>query len=166
MSQTVIGPSPAAGGSSIINPAVPKSVATNPGAVTYETSSITSPGTRKPGQVTHVAFLASTLVSTLCNAAAAATAFCNGIITQGNDDTPVIVQASGIVELETFRWDAVIDGGSGIGLSPGQPYFVSDTTAGNITTTPPSTGGHFVTLVGWALSATQMLVQPLTPLEN
>lgn len=135
-------------------------------ALVYQTSSVTMPGTRKPGQAVKVSAIFGELVSGLCKADSATTAFCTGIIIQGNEGTPVIVQFGDIVELTVDEWDAVIDGGSSTGLTIGAPYFVSDATEGNITTTPTGTSKHFVTLIGWALSATEMLFQVLLPPQN
>lgn len=107
-----------------------------------------------------------TLISVRCNAAASDTSFVNGVVIQGNDNTPVIVQYRDIVALTVAQWDNVIAEGSVVGLTTGAPYFVSDTAAGKITATPPVTAGHFVTIVGWALSPTELLVQPSTPIES
>jgi hypothetical protein len=51
------------------------------------------------------------------------------------------------------------------GLSPGVPYFLSASSAGSITTTPPSTAGQFVTRVGEAGAATQLAVRPELPIQ-
>jgi hypothetical protein len=56
----------------------------------------------------------------------------------------------------TGEWDTVT-GGSG-GLTAGAQYYLSDTTAGRLTTTPPSTTGRYVVNVGRALSTTVMLI--------
>ena len=45
-----------------------------------------------------------------------------------------------------------------VGLDPSQEYFLSDTVAGDITTTAPTTTGHVVFRVGQPLSATRMVV--------
>lgn len=50
------------------------------------------------------------------------------------------------------------------GLSEGQIYFLSAVSAGNITTTPPSTPGQFITRVGEAGSALQLCVKPEVPI--
>ncbi|HEY6025852.1 MAG TPA: capsid cement protein [Pseudolabrys sp.] len=69
------------------------------------------------------------------------------------------VQTSGVLTLTTAQWDART-GGSG-GLTFGTPYYL-DVTAGKMTATAPSAVGQFVTLLGVALSTTQLrlLIQP------
>lgn len=66
-----------------------------------------------------------------------------------------------ILELTTAQWDA-ITGGSG-GLTPGDPYYLSDATAGMLTTVAPSTSGHYIVLMGIAVSDTEMQVTLGTP---
>lgn len=44
------------------------------------------------------------------------------------------------------------------GLDPAKEYFLSDTIAGGISTTIPTTSGHFVLKIGQPYSATKMLV--------
>lgn len=51
------------------------------------------------------------------------------------------------------------------GLSPGQIYYLSAASAGTITTTPPSTAGHFVTRVGEAASTAELIVQLEPPVQ-
>lgn len=51
------------------------------------------------------------------------------------------------------------------GLSPGAFYFLSASSAGFITTTPPSTAGQFVTRVGEAGASTQLAVRPEPPIQ-
>lgn len=52
------------------------------------------------------------------------------------------------------------------GLTPGLDYYLSGTTAGAVTSTAPSTSGHVVQRVGFALSATELSfeasTQPIT----
>jgi hypothetical protein len=69
---------------------------------------------------------------------------------------------SGPVVLTTGQWDA-ITGGSG-GLSAGSKYFLSDATAGHITSTHPTTTGHTITAIGTALTATVLLVRIAEPI--
>lgn len=45
------------------------------------------------------------------------------------------------------------------GLSPGVIYYLSAASAGAITSTPPSTAGHYVTRVGEAASSAELIVQ-------
>ena len=51
------------------------------------------------------------------------------------------------------------------GLSPGQIYFLSATTAGDITTTPPSALGQYVTRVGEASSTAELIIQLEPPVK-
>lgn len=46
------------------------------------------------------------------------------------------------------------------GLSVNQPYFLSESTPGAITATPPATIGEFVRVIGYALSATELFLLP------
>ena len=50
------------------------------------------------------------------------------------------------------------------GLTPGAPYYLS-TTAGGVTTTPPSATGQVVQYVGKALSATELSFEPAQPIN-
>jgi hypothetical protein len=45
------------------------------------------------------------------------------------------------------------------GLSSGVIYYLSAASAGAITSTPPSTAGHYVTRVGEAVSSAELIVQ-------
>jgi hypothetical protein len=74
---------------------------------------------------------------------------------------PVDTIYAGSVSLPESDWQTVLGTSSG-GLTPGAIYYVSDTTAGQITSTPPFTEGHFVIQVGIAESATSMFIQPGT----
>jgi len=72
---------------------------------------------------------------------------------------------NGILSLTTAQWDAIA--GTTGGLTPGQDYFLSATTAGNLTATPPTTAGSTViTKLGTALSATDLGVAPQAPFLN
>lgn len=64
------------------------------------------------------------------------------------------VQVDGVVVATTGEWDAVT-GGSG-GLTPGALYFLSAASAGQLTTTAPSSTSQVWRLVGLALSSTEM----------
>jgi hypothetical protein len=75
----------------------------------------------------------------------------------GPDQAPCTVQTSGVVTLATTLWDAIVTGESG-GLTPGAYYYLSSTHAGFLVTTPPSAANSFVTLIGLALSATELLL--------
>lgn len=65
---------------------------------------------------------------------------------------PVTVAVNGIITATTGQWDT-ITGQSG-GLTPGAKYYLSNTTAGAMTTTAPSTG--VLAPVGTALSTTKL----------
>jgi hypothetical protein len=51
------------------------------------------------------------------------------------------------------------------GLSPGQIYFLSATTPGDITTTSPSASGQYVTRVGEASSTAELIIQLEPPVK-
>lgn len=51
------------------------------------------------------------------------------------------------------------------GLNPGQIYYLSPTTSGGITTTPPSIAGQYVTRVGEAASSSQFIIQLEPPVR-
>jgi len=72
--------------------------------------------------------------------------------------------APGIVTLSEAQWAQVTDDAAA--LNPGNPYFLSDTTAGNITQTAPTASNHYVVVVGWAISSTELMVQIGTPIKN
>jgi hypothetical protein len=65
----------------------------------------------------------------------------------------VVSAAAGIVSVRLFGAVTTF-----VGLTPGDEYFVS-TTAGGITTTPPSLTGEYVQSLGIALTATTLLVK-------
>lgn len=50
------------------------------------------------------------------------------------------------------------------GLNPGQLYYLSAASSGAITTTPPSTSGHYVTRVGEASNNAQLIIQLEPPI--
>ena len=75
----------------------------------------------------------------------------------------IVCQYAGIVDLAIALWDAIIDGGSSTGLTPGESYYMSVIADGNIVTPAPAATNNYAVLVGFALSTTQMLLQPGTP---
>lgn len=79
---------------------------------------------------------------------------------------PVSVGVGGVVVLTAAQWSAVIDGAEPhapfSGLMAGRSYYVSDTTAGMLTT-QPALGRELP--VGLALSSTHLLVRPPAPLS-
>lgn len=92
----------------------------------------------------------------LANANAAATKNVVGLVfdTSINSAASGSVAVAGSVVATTTQWDAVT-GQSG-GLTPGAKYYLSNATAGNLTTTAPTTG--FVAPIGLALSTTKMVM--------
>lgn len=46
------------------------------------------------------------------------------------------------------------------GLLPGQTYFLSPTTPGGLTLTPPTTSGHLLQIIGKALTPTTLKFEP------
>jgi hypothetical protein len=65
------------------------------------------------------------------------------------------VAVAGVVTATTGQWDAVT--GQTGGLTTGAKYYLSNTTAGALTTTAPSTG--VLAPVGVALSTTKLVLQ-------
>ena len=51
------------------------------------------------------------------------------------------------------------------GLDAGDIYYLSAASAGAITTTPPSTAGHYVTRMGEAASSTELIIQLEPPIQ-
>lgn len=76
--------------------------------------------------------------------------------TAGEFPGNVDIQFAGPLTLTTAQWDART-GGSG-GLTPNAVYYLSAATAGQLTTTPP-TDPNYITPIGFALSATTMMLQ-------
>lgn len=68
----------------------------------------------------------------------------------------------GIFTATIPQWN-LVTGLSG-GITPGAPYYLVDTAAGRISTTPPSEVGRFCTKIGIALTPTSMLVAPSDPI--
>ena len=50
-------------------------------------------------------------------------------------------------------------------LDPGDLYFLSATSAGGLTKTPPTTAGHYVTLVGEAGTSNQIVLKIKRPIR-
>ena len=50
-------------------------------------------------------------------------------------------------------------------LDPGDLYFLSATSAGSLTKTPPTTAGHYVTLVGEAGTTNQIVLKIKRPVQ-
>ena len=66
------------------------------------------------------------------------------------------IATRGFITATTTQWDAVTGQTGGLTLSAS--YFLDPTTAGKITTTPPTTAGQFVVLLGTALSTTDFML--------
>ena len=64
------------------------------------------------------------------------------------------VQTDGVLVATLAQWNAIT--GQTSGLTPGANYFLSPTTAGNITPTAPTASGQYLIKVGTALSTTAM----------
>ena len=50
-------------------------------------------------------------------------------------------------------------------LDPGELYFLSAASAGALTKTPPTTAGHYVTLVGEAATSNQIVLKIKRPIQ-
>jgi hypothetical protein len=72
-----------------------------------------------------------------------------------NNGASGTIIVGGVVDGTTGEWDAVT--GQTGGLTPGAVYFLSNATAGNLTSTAPTTG--YLVRVGVAIAATQLLLQ-------
>jgi hypothetical protein len=88
----------------------------------------------------------------------------SGIVASVNESGTVQIQTSGLLTLTTAQWDTVT-GDSG-GLVQGDAYYVSIDPIGQLTRHAPSGPGQFVSRVGFAISATTMLVEPAAPVQN
>jgi len=64
------------------------------------------------------------------------------------------IQTGNIATATTTVWQNVTDGNTG--LVAKTLYFLSDQTAGNITSTVPSTVGHYNVPIGYAISTTEL----------
>lgn len=85
-----------------------------------------------------------------------------GLAVAGALDTePVTVQSDGILELSTGDWDART--GAAGGLASASPYWLSETTQGQLQAVPPTASGTYLVQVGIAISATKLLVRITEP---
>jgi hypothetical protein len=66
------------------------------------------------------------------------------------------IKLGGVLTATTAQWDAVA--GTTGGLTFNTLYFLSASTAGQITATAPTTVGQVVTQIGVALSTTELLI--------
>jgi hypothetical protein len=78
-------------------------------------------------------------------------------------DTSILAAASGSIQMDgiltatTGQWDAIA--GTTGGLTKDVIYYLSSSTAGNITATAPTTVGEFVVQLGIAISTTELKVE-------
>lgn len=73
----------------------------------------------------------------------------------------VLTKFSGPLRLTAAEWHAV--GAGAGGLSRGAAYYLDPSSAGRITLVRPSSGGTFATVLGVALSATDLMIQISAP---
>jgi hypothetical protein len=76
---------------------------------------------------------------------------------------PVEVFTDGVFVATTGEWDAVT--GQTGGLTVGADYWLSEATAGRLTTTAPDADGDFVARTGHALSPTELDVEIAQPIK-
>ena len=77
------------------------------------------------------------------------------------DQTKVILDS--YLDASTAEWDAVTAQVGG--LTPGAVYYLSPTTAGNLTAIAPSGSGEYMVRVGRAISATRMEIMIERPIK-
>ena len=80
------------------------------------------------------------------------------LLEASQEGEPVDVQWGGSFKLTDLQWQQVLGTSSG-GLTTGATYYLSDTVAGEITATPPTTVGHFVVQLGIAEFTTNFFMQ-------
>lgn len=73
------------------------------------------------------------------------------------------IAQSGVIVGTTAQWDAVVTGQTG-GLTFNSVYFLDPTNVGKLTTTPPTTVGQCNTVVGVALSPTELELEITLPI--
>ena len=98
----------------------------------------------------------------LALADAKATSGVIGLVLDASIDSSVVgtILTDGI--LTSTDWTAVVGAAT---LTVGSVYFLSDVTAGTLTTTAPTTTGSFVTRVGTAISTTTLEVTISRPIS-
>lgn len=98
----------------------------------------------------------------LALADAKATSGVIGLVSDASIDSSVVgtILTDGI--LTSTDWTAVVGEAT---LTVGSVYFLSDVTAGTLTTTAPTTTGSFVTRVGTAISTTTLEVTISRPIS-
>lgn len=83
------------------------------------------------------------------------------VVVGGGLALPVRTLALGVLTLPTSVWDAVT--GDVGGLVPGVRYYLG-TLLGRLSTAAPVVPGQYVTVIGSAISAVTLLVNPETPI--
>lgn len=76
--------------------------------------------------------------------------------------SPGTYRTNGVLTLTTAEWDALA--GTTGGLTAGASYFLSAATAGLITSTPPTTTGQYVVLIGKAVSTIALDIKIQEPI--
>jgi hypothetical protein len=74
------------------------------------------------------------------------------------------IAQSGIIVATTAQWDAAVTSETG-GLTFGSLYFVDPVNVGKLTTVVPTTVGQTVTLIGRALSTTELELMISPPIQ-
>ena len=74
-----------------------------------------------------------------------------------------MIQTDGVITATTGQWDAVT--GQVGGLTVGAIYFLSPTTAGQLTVTAPTAVGQLVARIGKAISTTELELTIEQPVE-
>lgn len=72
------------------------------------------------------------------------------------------ITINGVLNATTTQWDAVA--GTSGGLTANTVYYLSASTAGQITSTAPTTVGQYVVQVGIAISTTEMIINITRPI--
>ena len=106
-------------------------------------------------------YIAAANTVDLALADAKATSGVIGLVSDASIDSSVVgtILTDGI--LTSTDWTAVVGAAT---LTVGSVYFLSDTVAGTLTTTAPTTTGSFVTRVGTAISTTTLEVTISRPI--
>lgn len=98
----------------------------------------------------------------LAMADASATAKVVGVVA----DATIATGTSGNIRtsgaLASADWTTVTGSAT---LTPGERYYLDNTSAGMLTATPPDATGEFVVAVGMALSTTELLVEVARPIK-
>lgn len=128
------------------------------GGQTYQAASGSAPGVVKVGMA-----VSQSGIGVVPTTAVGLQAV-SGIALVGNPGgSPVTVQVDGLVTLTVAQWDAIITG-AGSGLTKGATYYVDPANDGFLTTTQPGAPGDAVTVVGVAISTTELQLQQGEPL--